>query len=87
MMTWQLPEVSIRRISFRNSIWREGDTAVFDWSGTDPQAPGVSRIGGATLIPTAGLVAGVVLAPLMVIGEGTNEVQRMLIARHLLASR
>ena len=27
MMTWQWPICSIRRISFRNSIWRDGDSA------------------------------------------------------------
>jgi hypothetical protein len=26
-MIWQLPELSIRRISFKNSIWRDGDSA------------------------------------------------------------
>src|ERR1700674_2047447 len=26
-MIWQLPELSILRISFKNSIWRDGDSA------------------------------------------------------------
>ena len=29
MMTWQWPISSMRRISFRNSIWRDGESADF----------------------------------------------------------